>query len=95
MPLTPRNLAGPDVAPLNAPRIIRRWNKTGKPVLENPCASPLFKSAAPISDVPTWIQANDPSHLELAYLGRQMWRSIDVMFQGLATYAHQAQTSVA
>lgn len=63
MPLTPRNLVGSDLAPLNAPGIIRRWNKTGKPVPENPCASPLFKSAAPISDVPTWIQAKDPSHL--------------------------------
>jgi hypothetical protein len=88
-------IVGPDLAPVNATGIIRRWNKVGKPALENPAASAVFKSAPAISDVPTWIQTSDPSHLELAYLGQQMWRSIDVMFQGLGTYARQAQAPAA
>ena len=86
---------GPDLTLVNPTGIIRRWNKVGKPALENPAASAVFKSAPAISDVPTWIQTSDPSHLELAYLGQQMWRSIDIMFQGLATYARQDQTRAA
>lgn len=88
-------IVGPNLEPVTADGVIRRWNKVGKPALENPCASALFKSAAAVSDLPAWILSNTPSHLELAYLGQQMWRSIDIMFQGLDTYARQAQTRAA
>src|SRR5882724_11472027 len=37
-------IVGPDLSLVNPTGIIRRWNKVGKPALENPAASAMFKS---------------------------------------------------
>lgn len=75
---------GADLAPVNASAILRRWVEVGRPALDNPAASAVLKSASLVTNLSAWIQQNDPSHLELAYLGQQMWSSIHVMFQTMA-----------
>ena len=32
------------------------------------------------NDLPNWIQESSPTHLELAYIGQQMWPDISTMF---------------
>jgi hypothetical protein len=79
-------LVGPDLEPVSADRIIRRWQDVGRPSLENPAASAFLKSAAPVNNLPDWIRKirkNDPSHLELAYLGQQLWPDIKSMLEAM------------
>lgn len=75
---------GPDLAPIRSAQIIMRWGNCNRPVLEYPGASAAFRSAPPITDLPEWILKNEPSHLELAYLGQQMWTHIDEMFKEIS-----------
>lgn len=76
-------VAGPDLTPVTPDGVLRRWEKVGRPKLENPSASRLFKSAAPISDLAKCIQTLEPSHLGLAYIGQQMWSDISAMLDDL------------
>jgi hypothetical protein len=78
---------GPDLQPVTTDLIITRWRQVGSPILDPPTASAAFRSATPISDLPNWIQRSDPSHLELAYLGQQMWPSAAAMMKYLASVA--------
>jgi hypothetical protein len=72
-------LAGADLTCVSAAPILERWKALGSPPLDNPGASAIFRSAPAISDLSAWIEKNDPSHLELAYLGQQLWPNIGVM----------------
>ena len=78
---------GPDLGCIGREPIIARWNSVGRPELENPAAGATFSSVGTIPDLPEWIQKNDPSHLELAYVGQQMWTEISVMLDELASAA--------
>jgi hypothetical protein len=78
---------GPDLAPLDAEPILSRWNDAGCPALENPAASAAFRSAAPISDLAGWIQKSEPSHLELAYVGQQLWPDARAMLESVGASA--------
>lgn len=70
---------GPDIACVSGEPLIRRWESVGRPRLENPGAGAGLRSAAQIADLPEWISRSEPSHLELAYLGQQMWPDIGSM----------------
>ncbi len=74
-------VVGPYLSHVHPDPIIRRWEASGKPRLENPCASLLFRSVERIGDLPGWIRENEPSNLELAYLGQQMWPNIGSMLK--------------
>jgi hypothetical protein len=74
---------GPDLEPVSADKIIRRWEEVGRLPLENPAASAAFKSAPVISNLEDWIKKNNPSHLELAYLGQQLWPNTKSMLDSL------------
>jgi hypothetical protein len=76
-------VAGPNLTPVTADGILKQWHKAGRPKLESPSASRLFKAATPISDLAKWVEAGDPSHLELAYVGQQMWSNISAMLDDL------------
>jgi len=69
-------VAGPDIAGVRPEPIIERWKNIGRPVLENPGASPLFRSAPKVRDLPEWMGRTEPSHLELCYVAQQMWPDI-------------------
>jgi hypothetical protein len=52
----------------------------GRPPPEKPWTDPTFaRSEAAITDLPKWIDDLQPSHIELAYLGEQMWPDIVAM----------------
>jgi hypothetical protein len=72
-------LSGPNLTPVTADGVLARWYKVGRPELENPSAGLLWRSAAAVTDLDKWIQASNPSKLELAYLGQQMWPDISRM----------------
>jgi len=74
---------GPDIAGVTAAPIIRRWESSRRPALENPGASAGIQSAPTVVDLPQWIERSQPSHLELAYLGQQMWPDIEVMLAAM------------
>lgn len=74
---------GPDLASVAAEPIVNRWKERGSPTLDNPAASAVFRSAPKITDLPDWIRKNDPSHLELAYLGQQLWPDAHAMLESL------------
>lgn len=74
---------GPDLALLASEPIIDRWKKRGRPTMDNPGASAAFRSAPDITDLPGWVVKNDPSHLELAYLGQQLWPDAHAMLESL------------
>lgn len=76
---------GPDLECVQAEPIIAKWASAGRPVLENPAASAAFRSAPSITDLPQWIKRSEPSHLELAYLGQQLWPNIGEMLEALTT----------
>ena len=76
---------GPDIAQVRAEPIVRQWESLGKPQLENPGAGAGIASAAAVSDLPQWIAQLEPSHLELAYLGQQIWPDIQTMLASMAT----------
>jgi hypothetical protein len=76
---------GPDLEPVSANKIIRRWQDVGRLPLENPAASAAFKSAPVISNLEDWIKKNNPSHLELAYLGQQLWPDTKSMLDSLCS----------
>lgn len=76
---------GPSLEVVNAKTIIQRWEAVGRPCLENPGASAVFSAAAPIKDLPAWVGKNDPSHLELAYLGQQLWADLHTMMAALSS----------
>jgi hypothetical protein len=78
------SVAGVDLEPVSPNPIVKRWLAVGKPSLDNPAASAAFRSAPPVHDLPTWIAKSDPSHLELAYLGQQMWPTIREMLEACA-----------
>jgi hypothetical protein len=78
---------GPDLAPVATGSILSRWNSVGRPPLENPAASATFRSAAPISDLADWVQKNEPSHLELAYVGQQLWPDARTMLESMGAGA--------
>jgi hypothetical protein len=71
---------GPDLGIIGVMPIINRWLSLNRPQLENPGAASTLKSAPAITDLPTWVQQFEPSHLELAYVGQQMWSDIPTMF---------------
>src|SRR5216683_5538607 len=65
---------GPDLSVVSPEPIVDKWHECGQPRLEDPGASVLFRSAKPIENLPRWIeQHSNPSQLELAYLGQQLW----------------------
>ena len=74
---------GPDLGLIITESLISRWVSLGRPSLENPGAAAGIKSAPPVTDLPHWIQDFDPSHLELAYVGQQMWRDISTMLSDM------------
>lgn len=76
-------VVGPDLEPVTAHPLIKKWLALDRPLLDNPAASAAFKSAAAVDDLPAWIAKNDPSHLELAYLGQQLWPAIEDMLRDL------------
>ena len=78
---------GPDLSPVAAEPIVKRWEETGRPTLDNPAASAAFRSSPGISDLPEWIRKNEPSHLELAYLGQQLWPNAHAMLDFLTAAA--------
>ncbi len=78
---------GPALAPINASAILSRWTEVGRPALDDPGASAIFASASPVTDLPAWVQRMNPSHLELAYLGQQMWPSIHAMLKAMVGHA--------
>lgn len=79
-------IVGPDLASMTADAILLQWEKIYRPPLDNPAASAAFKSAPIVVDLTAWIQKNEPSHLELAYFGQQMWPRIAEMFDALADH---------
>jgi hypothetical protein len=76
--------AGPDLECVQAAPIITRWLSVGRPPLENPGASAAFRSAPAITDLSAWVKRDEPSHLELAYVGQQMWPDIAEMLAALS-----------
>jgi len=74
---------GPDVACMTGEPLKRRWELIGRPRLENPGAGAGIQSAAEIVDLARWISSSEPSHLELAYLGQQMWSDIGSMLTAM------------
>ena len=78
-----RGVVGPDLEAITSHPLITKWLSLGRPPLDNPAASAAFKSAAAVDDLPAWIAKNAPSHLELAYLGQQLWPTIENMFTAL------------
>jgi hypothetical protein len=74
---------GPDLALVNARTVTARWVKLGRPSLDSPAASAAFRSAAPINDLSSWIGKNNPSQLELAYLGQQIWPNLVAMLANM------------
>jgi hypothetical protein len=42
-----------------------------------------MRSIAAVADLPDWIERLEPSHLELAYLGQQMWPDIELMLAAM------------
>ena len=74
---------GPDLAPVSADRIILRWGSIGRPPMDNPGASAAFESVAAITELAEWVRKNNPSHLELAYLGQELWPDLRAMFDSL------------
>jgi hypothetical protein len=77
------DVVGPDLESVVAHPIITQWRAIGQPALDNPIASAAFASATNIDDLPSWVAQNDPSHLELAYLGQQIWPGIRSMLEHL------------
>jgi hypothetical protein len=75
--------AGPDIAAITSEPLIRRWRSVGQPRLENPGAGWNIQSAAPVVDLPQWIELSKPSPLELAYLGQQIWPHIEDMLAAM------------
>ncbi len=75
---------GPDLAPLSAPTIVKRWEGLGRPLLENPAAGAGIARATRISDLKGWIAESDPSKLELAYLGQQLWPTTREMLEDMS-----------
>ena len=74
---------GPDIADMAGEPLIRRWESVGRPRLENPGAGAGIQSAAEVVDLPQWIGRSQPSHLELAYLGQQIWLDIESMLTAM------------
>ncbi len=72
----------PDLEPVRPELIVEKWERTGKPVLDNPGASWDFEVPA-VRDLAEWVRGSDPSPLELAYCGQQLWPSIVAMFEEL------------
>jgi hypothetical protein len=77
--------AGPDLECVQAGPIIERWNALAKPVVENPAASAAIRSVRAITDLAKWVKGSQPSHLELAYVGQQLWPNIADMLEALTT----------
>jgi hypothetical protein len=71
---------GPDLEPVSSDVIVERWETSVRPALDNPAAGADWRSAAAILDLPKWIEKGDPSPLELAYIGQQLWPTIGDMF---------------
>jgi hypothetical protein len=67
---------GPDLDHVRIDVIVAHWKGSGGPALDNPAAGPDWSSASQIPDLPAWIQKSDPSPLEVAYLGQQLWPSL-------------------
>lgn len=70
---------GPDVADIVIEPLIQKWHSLNQPQVENPGAGWNLQSIAPIADLPQWIRTSQPSYLELAYVGQQMWPNIESM----------------
>jgi hypothetical protein len=77
------NSVGPDIASLSATPLLMRWASLGRPALENSAAGFGIQSATPVVDLPQWITQSQPSLLELAYLGQQMWPDIATMLSAM------------
>lgn len=77
---------GPDLGLIDTTSLIARWNILRKPILEHPGAAKGIKSAQPIVDLNNWIQTTDPSPLELAYLGQQMWPDIGTLMDAMSAH---------
>jgi hypothetical protein len=77
---------GPDLGCLSRDMLVTRWEAVGRPKLENPGAGAGIGSAAAISELPQWIAQLDPSHMELAYLGQQMWPDIRAMLEAMPPF---------
>jgi hypothetical protein len=71
---------GPDLNPVRSEVIVAQWEASGRPALDNPAAGADWRSAPPIVNLPDWIAKSDPSPLELAYLGQQLWPTLCAMF---------------
>jgi hypothetical protein len=79
---------GPDLAPVAAEPLVKRWREVGCPVLDAPIASPLLRpknrsGGGFIADLAEWTRKDNPSHLELAYVGQQLWPDAAEMLDAL------------
>jgi len=77
---------GPDLGVVSHDAVVARWEAAGRPALENPGAGAGIRSAAAVTNLPTWIAQLDPSPFELAYLGQQLWPDILSMLQDMPDY---------
>jgi hypothetical protein len=74
---------GPDISGMAREPLIMRWQSHGRPPLENPGAGAGWESIPEVVDLPKWIDDLQPSHLELAYLGQQLWPNIASMLEAM------------
>jgi hypothetical protein len=79
-----RGQFGPDLDRVCVEVIVSRWKHSGKPALDNPAAGADWRSAPEVVDVPRWIERSDPSPLELAYVGQQLWATMREMLVACA-----------
>ena len=75
---------GPDISTISAVPLVRRWESLGRPRLDNPGAGWNLQPPPAVVDLPQWMNRSQPSHLELAYFGSQMWPSIESMLAAMA-----------
>jgi hypothetical protein len=83
---------GPDLGPLSSTLIVERWQSLGRPTLENPAAGAGIASAGRVFDLVDWIARSEPSPLELAYLGQQLWPSACDMLKTMTPFPNRQST---
>ena len=84
---------GPDLSLISAGPIVERWLSKGRPALDPPGAGAGIASNSPIADLAKWVANSEPSHLELAYVGQQMWPNIVAMLKATGSGAPQREES--
>jgi curved DNA-binding protein CbpA len=82
---------GPDLSLVSAVPIVEKWLSVGRPALDPPGAGAGIASIRPIADLAEWIANSKPSHLELAYVGQQMWPNIAAMLKATGSGTPQRE----